>query len=280
MTSAPLSRRPVTTHCRFLGDDPPPSLLDQDIFRFTGAKGETVTLTLAPDPDTGQTSQRATLLLTDQIAGAVFVRLDSSACPTPCRPRCPRRAPIGDGGRTPQPAAWQCLSGPLLCDPDLVRRCVAILRDHGDRRRAVAPPSDRGEAHGERRCSSPIPAGTRDAQGCPRGPEPSLAFSPPAVWTARPRSGGHRGQPRSPPGTASRRGWRPGSCRGTPGVHGQPRLRHLPSPDLAVAGARQCCQVAFRPGANTHPQERYGQGLTPLGTGVCAILQRTSGQRA
>ena len=54
---------------------------DQDIFRFTGAKGETVTLTLAPDPDTGQTSQRATLLLTDQIAGVFFARLDSGALP-------------------------------------------------------------------------------------------------------------------------------------------------------------------------------------------------------
>ena len=71
----------VTTHCHTLGDDPPPSLLDQDIFRFTGAKGETVTLTLAPDPGTGQTSKRATLLLTDQIAGVTFVRLDSSALP-------------------------------------------------------------------------------------------------------------------------------------------------------------------------------------------------------
>ena len=105
---------PVTTHCRFLGDDPPPSLLDQDIFRFTGATGETVTLTLAPDPDTGQASQRATLLLTDQIAGVVFVRLDSSALPNtvqatlpaegaylvtvaehpPCRLAVPFRAPI------------------------------------------------------------------------------------------------------------------------------------------------------------------------------------------
>ena len=61
--------------------DLPPSQLDQDVFRFTGAQGETVTLTLAPDPDTGQTSQRATLLLTDQIAGVFFARIDSSALP-------------------------------------------------------------------------------------------------------------------------------------------------------------------------------------------------------
>jgi hypothetical protein len=71
----------VTTHCRTLGDDPPPSRLDQDVFRFTGTSGETVTLTLAPDPDTGQTSQRATLLLTDRIAGVFFARFDSSALP-------------------------------------------------------------------------------------------------------------------------------------------------------------------------------------------------------
>ena len=74
-------REAVTTHCHTLGDDPPPSLLDQDIFRFTGAQGETVTLTLAADPAGDQHGARATLLLTDQIARVVFVRLDSSALP-------------------------------------------------------------------------------------------------------------------------------------------------------------------------------------------------------
>jgi hypothetical protein len=72
---------PATTHCSTLGDDQPPSLLDQDVFHFTGTSGETVTLTLAVDPDGTQTDERATLLLTDQIAGVVFMRLDSSALP-------------------------------------------------------------------------------------------------------------------------------------------------------------------------------------------------------
>lgn len=71
----------VTTLCSTLGDDQPPSLLDQDVFRLTGTSGETVTLTLAADPDGAQTGERATLLLTDQIARVFFARIDSSAVP-------------------------------------------------------------------------------------------------------------------------------------------------------------------------------------------------------
>jgi hypothetical protein len=70
-----------TTHCSTLGDAPPPARLDQDVFRVTGTSGETVTLTLAADPAGTQTSERATLLLTDQIAGVTFMRRDSSALP-------------------------------------------------------------------------------------------------------------------------------------------------------------------------------------------------------
>jgi hypothetical protein len=84
-----------TTHCRALGDDPPPSLLDQDIYRFTGAKGETVTLTLTPDPDTGQTSQRATLLLTDQIVRVFFARIDSSTLPNTMEATLPATGAYG-----------------------------------------------------------------------------------------------------------------------------------------------------------------------------------------
>ena len=71
----------VTTFCSTLGDDRKPSLLDQDVFGFTGAQGETVSLALEalPGPDT--TGQRATLLLIDQIGRAFFVRADSGALP-------------------------------------------------------------------------------------------------------------------------------------------------------------------------------------------------------
>jgi hypothetical protein len=70
-----------TTHCSTLGDDPPPSLLDQDVFHVTGTSGETVILTLAADPARPQTGERATLLLTAQIGGVTFMHRDSSALP-------------------------------------------------------------------------------------------------------------------------------------------------------------------------------------------------------
>jgi YVTN family beta-propeller protein len=70
---------PVTTFCSTLGDDRKPSILDQDIFVFTGATGETVTLTL--EAISGSTNTRATLLLTDHIDKVFFTRIDSSALP-------------------------------------------------------------------------------------------------------------------------------------------------------------------------------------------------------
>jgi YVTN family beta-propeller protein len=72
---------PVTTLCSTLGDDRPPSLLDQDLFVFTGATGETVTLALEALPGPGTTGQRATLLLTDRIDNVFLARIDSSALP-------------------------------------------------------------------------------------------------------------------------------------------------------------------------------------------------------
>jgi hypothetical protein len=71
----------VTTLCATLGDDRPPSLLDQDLFTLTGTKGETVTITLEAQPDPLNTGERATLLLLADIRKVVFVRADGSALP-------------------------------------------------------------------------------------------------------------------------------------------------------------------------------------------------------
>jgi len=71
----------VTTRCAILGDDLPPSQLDQDIFRFTGTTGETVTISLAALPSPHHTGARATLLRLDNIPKVFFARLDSGAVP-------------------------------------------------------------------------------------------------------------------------------------------------------------------------------------------------------
>jgi hypothetical protein len=71
----------ATTLCATLGDDRPPSLLDQDIFHLTGLQGETVTLTLEDVPSPHNTGERATLLLLADIPRVLFVRIDSSALP-------------------------------------------------------------------------------------------------------------------------------------------------------------------------------------------------------
>ena len=71
----------VTTLCSTLGDDRPPSLLDQDIFPFTGAKDEKVTLILTSLQGLHNTGRRATLLLIDNIGKLFFARIDSSALP-------------------------------------------------------------------------------------------------------------------------------------------------------------------------------------------------------
>jgi YVTN family beta-propeller protein len=71
----------VTTLCSTLGDDRSPWLLDQDVFRFTGAKDEKVTLTLTSLPGLRNTGQRATLLLIDNIGKVFFARIDSSTLP-------------------------------------------------------------------------------------------------------------------------------------------------------------------------------------------------------
>ena len=56
--------------CSFLGHDRPPPLLDQDVFRFDGDKGERVVITLARNGDGASTGERATLLLRRYRSGA------------------------------------------------------------------------------------------------------------------------------------------------------------------------------------------------------------------
>lgn len=72
---------------------PAPSLLDQDIFHFTGLKGETVTLTLEDVPSPDNIGARATLVLLANIHRVLFVRTDSSALPNALQATLPATGP-------------------------------------------------------------------------------------------------------------------------------------------------------------------------------------------
>jgi hypothetical protein len=74
--------QPKTTLCSILGDDPKPSILDQDIFKFEGMEGEAVTINLAIDPSGSHTGDRATLILVDRLGGILFFREASSELST------------------------------------------------------------------------------------------------------------------------------------------------------------------------------------------------------
>jgi hypothetical protein len=78
-----------TTHCSILGNDRPPSRLDQDVFAFDGRQGERVVVTLAADPARTHRGGRATVLLVDHVRGAVLARLDASALPNELRAPLP-----------------------------------------------------------------------------------------------------------------------------------------------------------------------------------------------
>ena len=66
----------AATLCSILGNDRPPSLLDQDLFTFAGHTGEEVTVRLAA-VEAGNTGNRATLT----VFGPGLLRLDNSALP-------------------------------------------------------------------------------------------------------------------------------------------------------------------------------------------------------
>lgn len=71
----------AATLCSILGNDPKPSILDQDIFRFTGTKGEQIRILLEATPAGAGSGKRATLLLVDNIAGVWFAREDRTVLP-------------------------------------------------------------------------------------------------------------------------------------------------------------------------------------------------------
>ena len=71
----------------YLGNDPKPSILDQDVFRFQGTTGEEITILLEAKP---ASAKKATLLLVDKITGAVFLRADLSALPNQIKTKLPK----------------------------------------------------------------------------------------------------------------------------------------------------------------------------------------------
>jgi len=64
-------------------------LLDIDIFKFRGTKGETVKIHLEADPPEEDLGKQVTLILTDKIKGTVLVRLDRSVLPNEIKAKLP-----------------------------------------------------------------------------------------------------------------------------------------------------------------------------------------------
>jgi hypothetical protein len=65
-----------SVYCSILGNDPKPSILDQDIFKFNGIKGEKVIIRLESNPSEAGSGKRAALLLASKIPGVLFVKTD------------------------------------------------------------------------------------------------------------------------------------------------------------------------------------------------------------
>jgi hypothetical protein len=66
--------------CSTLGNDPKPSLLDQDIYILQGTQGEEVKVGLEKSGDAG-TGDRATLMFVDNIHGAFLLKIDNGKLP-------------------------------------------------------------------------------------------------------------------------------------------------------------------------------------------------------
>jgi len=75
--------------CSYLGNDPKPSVLDIDIFKFLGTKGETVTIRIEANPPQGGSGKRLTLILTDKIKGTVLLKFDRSVLPNEITAKLP-----------------------------------------------------------------------------------------------------------------------------------------------------------------------------------------------
>ena len=67
--------------CTILGNDPKPSILDQDIFKFNGIKGEKVIIWLESNPSEAGSGKRAALLLASKVPGVLFIKTDQSSLP-------------------------------------------------------------------------------------------------------------------------------------------------------------------------------------------------------
>jgi hypothetical protein len=67
--------------CSILGNDPVPSILDQDIFKFNGMKGKKVIIRLESNPAEAGSGKRATLLLVAKIPGILLIKTDQSVLP-------------------------------------------------------------------------------------------------------------------------------------------------------------------------------------------------------
>jgi hypothetical protein len=80
----------VKTICSILGNDPKPWILDIDIFKFRGTKGEIVAIRLEANPPGMGAGKRATLILTDKIKGTVLVKLDRSELPNEITAKLPK----------------------------------------------------------------------------------------------------------------------------------------------------------------------------------------------
>jgi hypothetical protein len=77
------------TFCSILGNDPKPSILDQDIFKFSGAKGETVTIRFESDPTEVGSGKRVTLLLAAKIPRVLFIKMDQGVLPNEISAKLP-----------------------------------------------------------------------------------------------------------------------------------------------------------------------------------------------
>ena len=77
------------TICSILGNHRKPSILDQDIFKFRGTKGEKVKIRLEASPPESGAGKRVTLILTDKIKKTVLVKLDRSELPNEITAKLP-----------------------------------------------------------------------------------------------------------------------------------------------------------------------------------------------
>jgi hypothetical protein len=75
--------------CSVLGNQQPPALLDQDVFEFTGTKGELVTIRLKADP-TGQHTGDTAILKLSNASGKGLLRLDQRPIPQTVSARLPK----------------------------------------------------------------------------------------------------------------------------------------------------------------------------------------------